>query len=43
MWYLSEESVVLDGKNFEKHIALVPKTLYKEGLKNTIKAYQIQV
>lgn len=42
MQYLNEESVVLDGQKFEKHVGPVPKTPYKEGLINTIKVYQNQ-
>ena len=38
--YLNETPVVLDGAKFAELIAPVPKTPYKEGLKNTIIAYQ---
>lgn len=43
MQYLNEDPVVLDGRKFEEHIALVPKTPYDEGLKKTINIYKNEV
>jgi len=40
--YLNEEPVILDGRKFEGHIAQIPKTPYREGLKNTIRFYKNQ-
>ncbi|MFD2044275.1 SDR family NAD(P)-dependent oxidoreductase [Ornithinibacillus salinisoli] len=40
MQYLNEEPVVLDGAKYEKFIGPVPRTPYREGIKNTIKSYQ---
>ena len=36
MFYLYEEPVVLDGSKYEKEIGPLPKTPYKEGLKQTL-------
>ena len=39
MQYLAEEPVILSGEKYEKHIGPVPKTAYKDGLKETIQSY----
>lgn len=36
MYYLTEEPVVLDGTKYEMEIGPLPRTPYKEGLKQTI-------
>ncbi|MBC6971719.1 SDR family NAD(P)-dependent oxidoreductase [Bacillus sp. Xin] len=36
MLYLTEEPVVLSGEKYERYIGKVPKTSYREGLKETI-------
>src|SRR5690606_12390079 len=36
MFYLMEEPVVLDGSKYEREIGPLPKTPYKEGLKQTL-------
>lgn len=36
MLYLTEKPVVLSGEKYEKHIGIVPRTSYYEGLKKTI-------
>ncbi|MGN4426586.1 SDR family NAD(P)-dependent oxidoreductase [Bacillus cereus group sp. MYBK30-1] len=36
MLYLTESPVVLSGEKYEKHIGVVPRTSYYEGLKKTI-------
>ncbi|GEN84915.1 membrane protein [Sporosarcina luteola] len=36
MFYLNEEPVVLDGTKYEKEIGPLPRTSYREGLKQTI-------
>lgn len=36
MMYLVEEPVFLSGKKYESEIGLIPKTSYKEGIKQTI-------
>lgn len=43
MQYLNKDPVILDGSKYEKHIGLVPKTPYSEGLKETLSAYKINV
>lgn len=40
MQYLNEDPVVLDGTKYEKHIGLLPRTSYKEGIKRTIETMQ---
>ncbi|PFK42198.1 short chain dehydrogenase [Bacillus cereus] len=36
MLYLTEEPVILSGEKYERYIGKVPKTPYREGLKETI-------
>lgn len=36
MLYLTEEPVVLSGEKYERYVGKVPKTSYREGLKETI-------
>ncbi|PAD70278.1 short chain dehydrogenase [Bacillus sp. 7586-K] len=36
MFYLNEEPVVLSGEKYENEIGKIPKTPYKEGIKETI-------
>ncbi|WML48623.1 SDR family NAD(P)-dependent oxidoreductase [Neobacillus sp. PS3-34] len=36
MFYLNEEPVVLDGEKYEKLIRPIPRTSYREGLRQTI-------
>lgn len=36
MLYLTEEPVILSGEKYERYVGKVPKTSYREGLKETI-------
>ena len=40
MFYLNEEPVVLDGEKYERMIGPVPRTSYREGLRQTIEYMQ---
>ena len=40
MFYLNEEPVVLDGEKYERMMGPVPRTSYKEGLRQTIEYMQ---
>lgn len=36
MFYLNEQPVILNGEKYEKHLGPVPRTSYREGLKQTL-------
>ncbi|MDG5790071.1 SDR family NAD(P)-dependent oxidoreductase [Evansella sp. AB-P1] len=40
MMYLTEDPVILDGEKYEQVIGELPRTPYREGLKETIEFYQ---
>ena len=40
MFYLNEEPVVLDGEKYERMIGTVPRTSYRDGLRQTIEYMQ---
>jgi nucleoside-diphosphate-sugar epimerase len=37
MYYLNEEPVVLSGERYEREVGPLPRTDYKEGIKQTLK------
>ncbi len=43
MYYLNEEPVVLDGEKYETTIGPLPRTPYKEGLRQTIRFMRNQI
>ena len=40
MFYLNEEPVILDGEKYERMIGPVPRTPYREGLRQTTEYMQ---
>ncbi|WP_208590278.1 SDR family NAD(P)-dependent oxidoreductase [Gracilibacillus suaedae] len=40
MLYLTEDPVVLSGDKYEKHIGTLPRTPYREGIKQTLSYYK---
>jgi nucleoside-diphosphate-sugar epimerase len=41
MFYLNEEPVVLNGEKYEQHIGPVPRTSYREGLRQTLEYMKV--
>ena len=37
MYYLNEEPVVLSGDKYEREVGILPRTAYKDGIKQTLK------